>query len=125
MIRGVGLATVLGLFVGTASCVPWTVRPIDSGQQVDTGSAITLAPAAYVDSIWTGKLVPAMMNSAVDARVLLNALAASPADAQTRYGHREPNGPCYFIVKGDGIVTSIDTHSRVGLALVDIAPFDK
>ena len=42
-----------------------------------------------------------------------------------RYGHREANGPVYFIVKGDGVVTDLDTRSRSGLALVDVAPFDQ
>jgi predicted lipoprotein len=106
------------------SCVPWTVRPIDSDKQVDSGSTATLAPAEYVDSIWNSKLLPALTQSAVDPRTLLNALTASSSEAQTRYGHRESNGPVYFVIKGEGVVISIDTHSRVGLALVDIAPFD-
>jgi predicted lipoprotein len=60
----------------------------------------------------------------VDARTLLDALAKSPADALTRYGHREANGPTYFLVTGDGVATKVDTQSRVGLALIDVAPYD-
>ena len=101
-----------------ASCVPWTVRPI--GTETDAGSG----PVEYVDSIWSAKLTPAVLNGAVDARVLLDALAASPADAAQRYGHREANGPVYFLVKGQGTVIAVDTRSRMGLALVDVAPND-
>jgi predicted lipoprotein len=104
------------LCVVLASCVPWTVRPIEEEQP---------SPAtAFVDSVWSGKLVPAVINGAVDARLLLDALAASPAAARTRYAHCDPGGACYFLVKGSGTAIGVDTRSRAGLALVDIAPFD-
>jgi predicted lipoprotein len=125
MRRATRFVTLLGLLIGMASCVPWTVRPIDSEKQGDSGSTITETPVAYIDSIWASKLLPTIMRSAVETHVLLDALTASPSGAQSRYGHCEANGPCYFVVKGEGVVTSVDTHSRVGLALVDIAPFDK
>jgi len=113
---------VLLLVLG--SCAPWTVRPIDREKEAPAGPAAA-SPAAYVDSIWTERLVPAVLSAAVDARTLLDALAASPEDAQTRFGHREANGPVYFMVKGEGVVTGVDTRSRTGLALVDVAPFDQ
>jgi len=89
-----------------ASCVPWTVRPIEP----ETKAPQTAA--AYVDSIWASKLVPAVMNAGVDARVLL--------DARANYA-----GSCCFLVKGTGTVLAVDSSSRVGLAMVDIAPFDR
>jgi predicted lipoprotein len=115
---------IMALSFGLGACVPWTVRPIDGEKDAAEGPA-TVNPKAYVDSIWEAKLVPAVLSAAVDARTLLNALAASPEDAQARYGHREANGPVYFIVKGEGMVTSVDTRSRSGLLLVDVAPFDR
>ncbi|MBS1857463.1 MAG: DUF2291 domain-containing protein [Acidobacteria bacterium] len=108
----------LALLGGYGSCAPWTVRPIDSGDHAPPTAA------AYVDSIWAAKLVPAVRNGAVDARALLDAMAASPSAARTRYAHCE-SGDCYFLVKGEGRVLSVDTRSRVGLALVDVAPFDR
>ncbi len=116
------LALSLGLL---SSCVPWTVRPIEAGSDTSAGPAAAANPAAYVDSIWTAKLLPAIGNSAVDARALLDALAASPENAQARYGHREANGPVYFVVKGEGVVTAVDTRSRNGTALVDVDPLDQ
>ena len=118
-------SAVLLLAGGLAACVPWTVRPISAQKQPQAGTPVQVSPAAYVDSIWAGKLIPAVMSSAVDARKLLTAMAASPADAIARHGRREPNAPAYFIVKGTGVVTAVDTRSRVGLALVDVAPFDR
>jgi len=104
------------------SCVPWTVRPIED-KDVAVGP-VAANPVEYVDSIWNTKLLPAVLNGAVDSRALLDALAASPADAAQRYGHREANGAVYFLVKGRGTVTAVDTRSRMGLALIDLAPYD-
>jgi predicted lipoprotein len=106
-----------------AACVPWTVRPIGGEKEVASGPAAA-SPVEYVDAIWSARLVPAVLNGGVEARALLNALAASPEEAARRYGHRDANGPVYFLVKGQGTVTAVDTHSRMGLALVDIAPYD-
>src|SRR5262249_51122701 len=115
---------VLAAWLTMASCVPWTVRPIDEEKEPPAGANTVTSPAAYVDSIWASKLLPAVLNSAVDARTLLDALAKSPDDARTRYGHQEANGPVYFVVKGEGVVTAVDQRSKVGLALIDVAPFD-
>ncbi|MGA3029067.1 MAG: DUF2291 domain-containing protein [Bryobacteraceae bacterium] len=123
MTRRLRTLAIMALWLSLGACVPWTVRPIDGEKEGPEGPS-AVSPAAYVDSIWADKLVPAVLHAAVDARTLVDALAASPEDAQARYGHREANGPVYFIVKGKGVVTSIDTRSRNGLALVDVAPFD-
>jgi predicted lipoprotein len=124
MIGNVRALAIAVLCLGLISCVPWTVRTIGADSETSTGPAVATTPAAYVDSIWAAKLIPAVMKEAVDARVLIDALAASAPGALARYGHRQPDGPYYFMVRGQGVVTSVDTHSRVGVALVDIAPFD-
>jgi predicted lipoprotein len=102
------------LTIALASCVPWTVRPIDGEKQQASAVSPGNNPKAYVESIWNSRLVPAVMNSAVDARVLLDAIGTSS----------EARRPAYFIVKGEGVVTAVDTRSRVGLALIDVAPLD-
>lgn len=112
------------LMLVLASCVPWTVRPIGGEAKPAAGTMAPADPVAYVDSIWSSRLVPAVLNSAVDARELLTALAASPTVARERYGQSDSGGGIYYIVKGEGVVTAVDNRSRVGLAFVDIAPFD-
>jgi predicted lipoprotein len=118
-----GLAILL-LSLTVGSCTPWTVRPIGS-ETDDAANPSALTPAAYVDSIWSTKLLPAVLTAAVDARTLLDVLTASPQEAFENYAHKAASGPAYFIVKGQGVVVSIDTSSRMGLALVDIAPLDQ
>lgn len=112
------------LLAGCASCVPWTVVPIEPAGRGLKEQATALPPAAYVDSVWESKLIPAVVKGAVDARVLLDALAKSPEEARTRYGRCEASGGCYFSVTGTGVVTAVDTRSRVGLAMIDVAPLD-
>ncbi|MBE0658512.1 MAG: DUF2291 domain-containing protein [Bryobacteraceae bacterium] len=115
---------VLGLMLVLASCVPWTVRPIGGDATPAAAAVASSDPVAYVDSIWSSRLLPAVLNTAVDARELLTALAASPSAARQRYCLHYSGSGAYCVVKGEGIVTSIDNRSRVGLAFVDIAPFD-
>ncbi|SPE38614.1 putative Periplasmic lipoprotein [Candidatus Sulfopaludibacter sp. SbA3] len=107
MIRTLPIAALL--LCAAACSAPWTVRPIEE----------TKPQAVSAGALWESKILPAILVSAVDARVLLDS-----ADPQAQFGHRQDNGPVYFIVKGSGRVTSVDTHSRVGIAFVDIAPFD-
>lgn len=117
--RMVAVAAVLPVLT---ACVPWTIRPIESKESAETKSISD--PAAFAQSVWASKLVPAVLQSAVPARVLLDALAASPTAASEKYGRRESGGAYQFMVKGEGRVTAVDTRSRNGLLLVDIAPYD-
>lgn len=114
------LAVVL-LLLELASCAPWTIRPIDDSK---SGSGEVTSPVAYVDSIWSAKLLPAISSSAVNARELLDSLRQSQATARTKYAHQQPNSAAYWIVKGTGRVVQVDRHSRVGLLLVAVASHD-
>lgn len=97
-----------------SGCVPWTIRPIEPTETRKTADA--LSPAAYVDSIWSSKLIPAMQARAVDAGEVLKSLGALDAKEKTS---------AFQVVKGTGVVLKIDTASRIGVAHVDVAPFDR
>jgi predicted lipoprotein len=119
--RGFLRRAVLVAVFAFSACKLWTVRPIESAQAADPGA---LGPVAYVDSIWSAKLLPAISSAAVDARTLLDALAQSPDAARAKYCHQTANGPCYLIVKGEGRVAAVDQRSRAGFLAVDVAPLD-
>jgi predicted lipoprotein len=121
MIRPLATSLILALAVACTSC--WTIRPIDSEESA-SDTVATLNPAAYVTSLWSSKLVPTVESSAVDARAFLGTYAKSPAEALARFGRHDANAPVYLEIKGEGRVISVDTGSKVGLALVDVAPFD-
>lgn len=79
------------------ACVPWTVRPIDeAGQQAER----PFDAAAYVESIWQSKVLPAI-ERAPDLATM------SPCV-----------NPC--LAKGQGRVAQVDTASRTGIAIVDV-----
>jgi len=125
MRRKAGMVVFLMALAGTVSCVPWTIRPIESEKESSTNPSAVTDPVAYVDSIWETDLMPRIGEMAADARMVLDALATSPKDAIARYGQKTVNGPTYFLLQGTGMVLAIETRSRSGLALVDIAPFDR
>jgi predicted lipoprotein len=105
-----------------SSCVPWTVRPIENN---DSGSSQQrFNAAAYVDSIWNAKVLPAAQEQSVDLGTLIAALRADPAAAVRRYGHKQGEGAACFLVKGQGRVLRIDTASRSGSVTVDLPPYD-
>src|SRR5262249_46164586 len=107
-------AGLLGVTVPFVACVPWTVRPIEEAR------ATPMNAQAFVDAIWSSKLAPAVVNGAVEAGTLRDAIANSFTAARSQYGHCPDAGACYFLVKGSGTVAAVDTQSRAGLAMVDI-----
>lgn len=102
-------------------CSPWTVVPISRSGNGQESSQFT-DPAAYVDSIWSSKLVPAIRKDAVDARTLLSAMSSSMEDAERKYGRIANGSAWYFNVKGEGKVLAADTSSRVGLLEISVLP---
>jgi len=112
---------VFALALLLTGCKLWTVRPIEDAQAANPGA---LGPVAYVNSIWSAKLLPSVSKAAVDARALLDALGQSQDGARAKYCHQTANGPCYLIVRGEGRVVAVDQRSRVGFLAVDIAPLD-
>ena len=88
------------------SCVPWTVVPIGEEPQRSASSD----PAAYVDSIWNSRLLPAVRENAVELPIAL----ARGSEGTGRH----------FLVKGSGRALALDTTSRSGKLLLDTEPFD-
>ena len=93
------------LILSLAGCVPWTVVPIEQENSQQQSAAFDAA--AYVDSIWESRLLPTVLESAVDLRALLEAPRAF--------------GP-HCLVKGRGKVLRVNTESRSGKLELDVAP---
>ncbi|MGP8243429.1 MAG: DUF2291 domain-containing protein [Bryobacteraceae bacterium] len=98
------------------ACSPWTVVPL-SDSTASPGD-----PKALVDRLWDSRIVPAVLHSAVDVRVLLDAAAANPDRARAQFGV----GPdhAYLLLKGRGRVLAVDTVSPSRPASLDVPPFD-
>lgn len=110
---------LLTQFMALGGCKPWTIVPIGGATAAQDSSQ---DPAAFVDSIWSAKLVPAIEGSAVDARTLLAAMSSSIGDAEHKYGRNVNGDGWYFNVKGEGTVLAVDTSSRNGLIEVRVLP---
>lgn len=69
--------------------------------------------------------MPAIVNSAVDASALLNAMSSSMDDAKHKYGRSSGGDTWYFNVRGEGKVLSVDNSSRSGLLEINVLPQDR
>lgn len=113
--------------LGIAIARPWTLRPIASSVESAAGpvaarntgasnlsssSSGAFDPSRYVSSIWDSRIVSAASSSSTDLARALHEAQSTGAVARA------------MLVSGTGLVTSVDTRSRVGLARIDLAPGD-
>ena len=85
---------------------PWTIRPIERepARPVDA--------SAYVESIWTSRVQPAITANAVALEFYREAVAGGGAT----------QGPAAVVA--EGVVLEVNTSSRVGIATIDLSPAD-
>jgi predicted lipoprotein len=126
---------VVVIALALSACKPWTVRPIDDNASAarggtgaaaapgaaGTAGAARFEPAAYVEGIWSTKVLPQAASEAID---LAGALAATPSSSSSSSSPSDNAGPRAVLVRGVGIVIKVDRQSRVGLAYVDLDPVD-
>lgn len=106
------LATLAALALATGvACKPWTVRPIEDGTQDTAAASDRFDATAYVESIWT-------------TRVLHHEAKTSSIELGPVMLARDLPARSTILVRGTGLVSRVDTRSRVGLAFVDLAPGD-
>src|SRR6516165_2140952 len=74
---------------------------------------------AYVDKLWTSKVLPDFRSRAMDVDALLQQVAQDPDQAGQAHGHREGDGnPWTFEIKGEGKITAVDSASRHAILTV-------
>lgn len=90
-------------------------------------------PVAYVESIWSSQILPAVSEKAVDLASILNQFEV---DAEGRVKKEQitaiaqENGLItvgeahVYLVKGAGTVTAVDTESRVGTLTLQLDGYD-
>jgi predicted lipoprotein len=94
------------------ACKPWTIRPIDSSDKKPAVSSREFNADAYVDSLWQSKVVPFVIEKAVDLSALLTALDSDFEAAKKQFGRGEPDGPTHFFIKGQGRINRIEQRSQ-------------
>jgi predicted lipoprotein len=76
---------------------------------------------AYVDKIWTSKVLPDFKSRAMDIGALLPEVAQDPDKAGQSHGHRAGDGnPWTFEIKGEGKITAVDAASRHAIVTVEV-----
>jgi predicted lipoprotein len=110
--------SILAMTLPFAGCKVFTDQELAKMAEKSGGA---FDPGAYVDKMWDSKVVPTLKSEAVDAPILLAAIAKDPEEAGKKYGHRAGEGnPWSYEIKGTGKVTSVDTSSRHGLMTLEI-----
>jgi predicted lipoprotein len=116
------------LILTLGSCKLAVIRPLDpkTGKAMlsEEDSKKVFSAETYVAERWNDPLLTTVQSSAVELSTLLSELTADNAAASEKYGHQQGSGPFNFIVKGQGVVTEVDTSSKAGLARIDLDPAD-
>jgi predicted lipoprotein len=119
------VAVLISFLVIAAAIVikpPFVIKPM-AGHLASGGTdRETLSPAAAVlDPIWTGRVVPTILEKAQDFAVVLPEIRANPEVAGQKYGRREATNPYNYMVKGTGKVVDVNTQSRAGTLTLDLS----
>jgi predicted lipoprotein len=110
--RYTAIILLLASLLTLTACKPWTIRPIESKEQKPAAAAREFNADAYVDSIWESKLVPLVIEKAVDLSTLLSAFDADLEAARKQYSSGDAGGTAHFIVKGEGRVSRVNASSQ-------------
>jgi predicted lipoprotein len=95
-----------------ASCKLWTIRPLESKEQKPAAASQQFNADTYVDSIWQSKVVPTMLEQAVDLATVVSALDADVEAAKKQYSRGAEGGAAHFIVKGAGRISHVESRSQ-------------
>ena len=90
-------------------------------------------PVAYVDGIWETKIIPEFKGNSVELSSILSKIELNPdgtaskeglAELAEEYGLITEGEAQVFMVKGSGIVTSVNTESSQGTAQIALDGYD-
>ena len=111
-----GALLLIGLLSGC------TIVPIEQAEQVKQREAFD--PVTYVDGIWESQIVPTILEKAVELPPVLTAIESDLTAAGAEFATVSPSGALNFVVRGQGTVASVDTASRNGTAVIQIAGYN-
>jgi predicted lipoprotein len=120
------LITMLLLMQVIAACSLYTIRPINAATSSSQSNQFDqqFDPNTYANSIWASKVIPTVMNKAVDIRTVLTALGKNSDAAQKQYAVESSDGFYNFMVKGQGKVLAVNTSSRNGTLRIQLAGYN-
>jgi predicted lipoprotein len=119
-IRNLKLLLLTSTILALTGCTFATVRTLEEDRIAKAG----FNAGDYVASIWDTDVLPTMENNAVEINQLLSEIDADQNAAIAAHGKRTSTGPHSFMVRGEAKVLQINRESRVGVAELDLAPYD-
>ncbi len=103
------------LLLGLSGC---TIVPIEEIERMEQSEEFD--PAGFVDGIWDDQVVPTLIEKANDLPTVLTAIHSDLDSAGETYATVPSSGAFTFAVKGSGTITSVDTESRNGTAVLEV-----
>ncbi len=110
---------MLSLLILTG-CSLATVRTIEEDRLAKEG----FSAQNYVAGIWDDDFMPTLENESVEITTLLSEIDVDEDAAIEQYGNRTSTGSYSFMASGEAQILLINRESRVGLAELDLAPYD-
>ena len=92
------------------------IRTIEEDELIKKG----FDPKSYVEKIWESKIIPTIKNDSENITLILDELFLNKELAEEKYGHRSGTGSYSFMVKGKGIISSLNDSSRVGTLSIEL-----
>ena len=92
------------------------IRTIEEDELIKKG----FDPKSYVEKIWESKIIPTIKNDSENITLILDELFLNKELAEEKYGHRSGTGSFSFMVKGNGIISSLNDSSRVGTLTIKL-----
>lgn len=111
---------ILLALLALSGCTLATVRSLEEDEEAKQG----FSPEGYVADIWEEEFLPTINAGAIEISELLAALDDDEEATTEQYGNRTSTGPFSFMTSGVGRILELDRSSRVGLAPMDLEPFD-
>ncbi|MFW5709488.1 MAG: DUF2291 domain-containing protein [Chloroflexota bacterium] len=108
------------LLIISSGCTIATVRTLEE----DVAAKEGFNPDFYVATIWDTEFLPTITEESVEIVMLLEALETNEEAATEQYGNRTSTGPYSFMAQGEARILELDRSSRVGLAPMDLPPYD-
>lgn len=118
MSRDISLLVLIGLLL--TGCSFATVRTIEEDRIAKEGFSAT----GYVAGVWESEFLPVLQDEATEITDLLEQIDDDEDAAIEQFGNRTSTGPYSFMARGEAQLIGVDRESRVGLAALDLSPYD-
>ncbi|MBE2241077.1 MAG: DUF2291 domain-containing protein [Caldilineaceae bacterium] len=124
---------VLALAAVFVAVLPSSVTIVPIAEVEARQQSEAFDPVAFVEGIWSSQIIPAVTERAVDLAAILTQFevdAQGRAKKEQLTAIAEENGLItvgeahVYLVKGEGVVTAVDTESRVGTLTLQLVGYD-